>query len=327
MIMLYRGLIRLLHLDARLLHRTPRLLELTSPFDPESAVVRVLELPGASKDDIRQGIADGSYSKPFIVDEGATRSLHFEMASIQSEMRVDDPDALQLAYTRKMMAFLLFNPAPSRVALLGLGGGSLAKFCYRHLPAADISVIEIDADVIALRDEFRVPRDDDRFRVVRADGAAFVAQTDAQLDVLLVDAYDRDGISPALACESFYSQAAASLTNDGVFVMNVCGNRRHYASVIGYMRTAFGGRVVELPALADGNLIVFGFNSATTAGRPFADSAEAICLQQRLGLDLPRYRKLMKHASCLVPGLTGRTGRATRLVPLSITSVDNSDRQ
>ena len=49
-------------------------------------------------------------------------------------MSLDEPDALVTAYTRKMMAFLLFNPAPKRIAMVGLGGGSLAKFCYRNLP-------------------------------------------------------------------------------------------------------------------------------------------------------------------------------------------------
>jgi spermidine synthase len=143
--------------------------------------------------------------------------------------------------------------------------------------------------------------------VICADGAAFVAQTNADLDVLLVDAYDRDGISPALAHESFYSRAAASLSNNGVFVMNVCGNRRHYANVLGHMRAAFEGRMIELPASADGNLIVFGFNSATTAGRPFVDATEAVGLQQRLGLNFPRFRKLMKHANRVVPESLGQS--------------------
>ena len=36
------------------------------------------------------------------------------------------PFALELDYTRCMMAFLLFHPAPRRALMIGLGGGSLA---------------------------------------------------------------------------------------------------------------------------------------------------------------------------------------------------------
>ena len=32
-----------------------------------------------------------------------------------------------------MMGFLLFKPQPRSIGMIGLGGGSLAKFCYRYL--------------------------------------------------------------------------------------------------------------------------------------------------------------------------------------------------
>ena len=86
----------------------------------------------------------------------------------------------RLAYTRKMMAFLMFNSQPRRILQLGLGGGSLAKFCYRYLPDASITVVEIDSDVLALRDEFQVPADDARFRVVQGNGVEYVAAPGAR---------------------------------------------------------------------------------------------------------------------------------------------------
>ena len=46
----------------------------------------------------------------YIFETEASRSLHFNSRWVQSMMRKDAPDALALAYTQKMMAFLLFNP-------------------------------------------------------------------------------------------------------------------------------------------------------------------------------------------------------------------------
>ena len=56
-----------------------------------------------------------------------TGYLHVGGEAIQSAMRMDDPFALELDYTRCMMAFLLFHPQPRRALMIGLGGGSIAR--------------------------------------------------------------------------------------------------------------------------------------------------------------------------------------------------------
>ena len=54
----------------------------------------------------------------------------------QSRMRAGAPDELVVDYTRTMLGALLLHPAPRRIGMVGLGGGSQAKFCLRHLPQA-----------------------------------------------------------------------------------------------------------------------------------------------------------------------------------------------
>ena len=84
---------------------------------------------------------------PRLHTNSQTVSLSFESSLIQSCMRLDAPDELVLDYTKAMMGFLLFNPAPSRVLMIGLGGGSMLKYMHSHLPAADITVVEINQAV------------------------------------------------------------------------------------------------------------------------------------------------------------------------------------
>jgi spermidine synthase len=55
--------------------------------------------------------------------------MHFTSLATQSAMSLSEPDALIAQYTRKMMSFLLFNPDPKHIVMIGLGGGSLAKYC------------------------------------------------------------------------------------------------------------------------------------------------------------------------------------------------------
>src|SRR5260370_29657829 len=112
--------------------------------------------------------ADGA---PVVLETRHALSLHFDLLATQSFMSRRDPDRLVLGYTRTMMGFLLLQPAPTRVSMIGLGGGSLAKYCYRHLPNTRIVAIEGDPAGSALRDAFHIPPDGARFEVSCADGA------------------------------------------------------------------------------------------------------------------------------------------------------------
>ena len=97
---------------------------------------------------------------------GDRRRLEFQPGMIQSEMLLSRPDHLLLRYARAMMCFTLFVPRPRHILMVGLGGGSLLKFCHRHLPEARITVLELRADVIALREQFMLPPDDARLRII-----------------------------------------------------------------------------------------------------------------------------------------------------------------
>ncbi|MES2049341.1 MAG: hypothetical protein V4447_13155, partial [Pseudomonadota bacterium] len=95
-----------------------------------------------------------SDKKTYIYQSEKSTSLHFTITAVQSEMRADSPYELVLGYTRTMMGFLLFNPAPKNIGMIGLGGGSLPKYCYAYLPTSSIAVAEISSEVIALREHF-----------------------------------------------------------------------------------------------------------------------------------------------------------------------------
>jgi spermidine synthase len=269
------------------------LLELTSPPPLAPGRLRLLEPDGSSESSLLKQLIDGTYDKPFIEDCGPLRCLHFDLDNVQSVMRHDDPDALCLAYTRKMMTFLLFNAAPRRLLLLGLGGGSLAKFCYRHLPGAHITVLEIDPNVLALREEFQVPQDNDRFRVVQGDGVAYISGRAPREDVILVDACDRNGLSPTLAAPDLYANLRRRLVVGGVLVMNVCGEPEEIESHIARIRGVFGERIISLPAKEDGNLIVMGFRTEPRAWDGAELDRHARKLEERFGLAFPRYVRHM----------------------------------
>jgi spermidine synthase len=199
----------------------------------------------------------GEHPRPFVQETGGTRSLHFSVDEVQSRMDLRRPDALHLSYTRMMMGFLLFEPAPARILMIGLGGGSLAKFCHRHLPETRIDVVEINPLVIALRDEFRVPPDDARFRVIEADGARHVRESGTTYDVLLVDGYDRQGLPEALSSQRFYDDCAEALAPGGLLVVNLHAHHRLHKVHVGRIARSFEDALVVVDDTTRDNRIVF----------------------------------------------------------------------
>jgi spermidine synthase len=205
----------------------------------------------------RKILSDKPANQPVIVNELGFLALHLDGGNFQSLMRKSQPHRLELGYTRIMMGFLLFNPLPRHIAMIGLGGGSLPKHCYRHLRETSITVIEINPGVIALREHFHVPADNERFEVVCADGADYVAGQKATLDVLMVDGFDTAGQAPQLCTRKFYQDAYASLREGGVMVVNILGADTAFDSYLADIGNSFGDAVTVVPSEDCDNKIVF----------------------------------------------------------------------
>ncbi|MGC3982514.1 MAG: hypothetical protein QM808_14790 [Steroidobacteraceae bacterium] len=188
------------------------------------------------------------------VDDRLT--LCFDELKIQSEMSLDAPDELVLGYTRTMMGFLLFCPQPRSIAMIGLGGGSLLKYCYAHLPDAVLTAIEINPDVIALRERFFIPPDDERLHVICADGAQFLRHA-GQYDVLIVDGFTAQGQSQALSTQRFYNDCHACLKNDGILVVNLSDLELGFEPLIARIHHSFNHSVRVIDAEDSTNKIVF----------------------------------------------------------------------
>lgn len=191
---------------------------------------------------------------PFISEVGDIRSLRFDHRTIQSEMSMSDPLRLELDYIRVMMGFLLFNPQPRVIDMIGLGGGSLAKYCYYKVPSSCITAVEISREVIALRSRFLIPRDDRRLKIIWGDGADYVRRQRRKADVLLIDGFDTNGQPPQLCSQGFYDDCYRHLAPGGVLVVNLWERHR---LCVNRLRKAFGGQVLIVQTERGDNRAVF----------------------------------------------------------------------
>ena len=223
--------------------------------------------------------------KPFVFDEGNLRFMYFSQKSVQSAMKIDAPDELLCGYTSAMLAFLLANPAPQHILMIGLGGGSLVKFCHRHMPDCHITVLEIDADVIALREQFMIPADDGRLEIIHADAITYLKQNAMQVDVILLDGFDINGLVEELNTSSFYSACHKALKPHGILVANMWGKRKQLVSLLTELRAQFAQKVWWCRSLDSYNLLVYSFKSEADTFT-YSMSAKAQTLDQKFALKL-----------------------------------------
>lgn len=270
-----------------------------SPFEVETGTVLMHEPSWAREGELRAQLLDESYPKPFVIDDGKSRFLYFNVRLMQSEMSLKAPHDLAIRYTQKMMAFLLFQPRPKRIVLIGLGGGSLIKFCYQRMPGTQLTAVELDPNVIAFRDTFLMPPDDERLQVLEADGAEFLENTEKGIDALLVDAFDKTGFAPSLANREFFDNAYAKLSGNGVLVINLAGEKETYAGLIGEAMHVFDDQVIVISVPDDGNHVLYAFKERHFEPRWRWLHNYAKELRAKFGLDFPAFVQKMERSTKL----------------------------
>jgi len=279
------------------------MVELPSPFSYDRGVVRLLENRDIAPELLLKNLLEDEYDRPFVFDDGNTRSLYFSFRYVQSSMRIRDPINLEFAYTRKMMSFLLFQQQTRQILMLGLGGGSLAKYCYTHLPLSQITVVEIDPYVIGFRDQFFIPADNERFRVIQDDAARYIEHCHDQADVILMDAFDRNGFSASIECREFYQKTRAALSPNGLLVCNLAGSRDERLEHFNAIQEAFDDHLLIMQVGHDGNHVVIAFRTEQADLRWDSIESHAKMLQSSYRMDFPRMaRKLQKHSKTRLSG-------------------------
>ena len=226
--------------------------------------------------------------------------MHVGGEAIQSAMRLSDPYALALDYTRCMMAFLLFHPEPREALMIGLGGGSLAKFFYKRLKRTSVRVIELDARVLAAaRQQFHVPADSARFRVEIGDGAE--ALYPECCDTLVIDAFEDELHVPKLASGEFYDGAFLALREPGAMVVNFMNDDPKFDLTLQRLERAFGGAVIVLPALYDPNILVFALKGIAPRLDWATLRSRAGELESKLELPFTRYLSRLRAMNRFTP--------------------------
>jgi spermidine synthase len=233
-------------------------------------------------------------------EDGAIRYLHLGTEWIQGSMFLDRPFDIELEYVQRMFAWLLFMPPDevkgAHAMQLGLGAGTITKFCYKKLKMT-CTAIELNPGVLhACRGWFRLPADDARLRVVLADAAIEIQSQEwrGHVDALQVDLYDEEAAAPVLDTPDFYGNCRELLSPQGCMTVNLFGRSSSYAQSVEKICTAFGHDAVWVfKPTREGNAIVL---AQRTASRPSRDAMQlaAHAIEQKWGLPAPKWLPIFK---------------------------------
>jgi spermidine synthase len=238
-----------------------------------------------------------------IREDAGVRTLHFGSEWIQGAMRIARPWHLELDYTKEMMASLLLRDAgqfPRKVLLIGLGAASLTKFLYKNYPLAKLTVVEIEANVVAAaRHFFKLPDDPLRINMVIADGVEFILNSNKTWDLILVDGFDENARAGGLDTLPFYQAARAHLSDKGIMAVNLLGRSHGFKESVERISKAFDGRALAFPSCDSGNTIAFAA-TGEQVNIPLGElKEEASVLKEKTGLNLqPALSRLEQSQTC-----------------------------
>jgi spermidine synthase len=212
------------------------------------------------------------YRDVVVYENGFWRCMKFGIfhSPSQSCRSLRDPDELVLPYSRMFMAALYLEPAPKRILMIGLGGGTIAQALRKAVPGASIDLVELDPAVIRVaRAHFGF--DPAQFAsVVAEDGRVFVKRAGREgrrYDLILLDAFDHQYVPEHMMTREFFVEAKALLTETGVLAANSFSSSRLYHAESATFAAALG----PFYNVADQNRIILFRNG----GLPSMDAVRA----------------------------------------------------
>jgi spermidine synthase len=114
------------------------------------------------------------------------------------------------------------HPEPRSALVIGGGDGGTVRELARHESLTRIVMVEIDEMVIEASRKYLPSMscglEDPRVELIVADGVAYVAETDENFDIIIIDSTDPIGPAAPLFDRGFYENASSRLTRDGIMI-------------------------------------------------------------------------------------------------------------
>ncbi len=118
------------------------------------------------------------------------------------------------------------HPGPKRVLIIGGGDGGSSEEMLKHPSVEQVTLVEIDAEVISIAKEHfgavhKGVFDNPKLRVLIEDGLQFVHETEEKFDLIVLDLNDPMGPAEPLYTTEFFQQCRQILAPGGALTLHL----------------------------------------------------------------------------------------------------------
>lgn len=195
-----------------------------------------------------------------VVDTSVCRSLHFESAVKQSRYFFNAPMTLAFEYQQMLEQCLnefSYRHSPTKLLMLGVGGGSLASKIFLSQPKLHMTLVDIRQSVLDIAHEYFHLPVDDRIQTHCYDASEFVHDFDDRYDVIVIDLYDSYGMPPVFSELPFLDALMAQLNAPGLVLFNLWQSTPESTlKIIEYFEQRERGQLELFPINTSENLIL-----------------------------------------------------------------------
>lgn len=185
------------------------------------------------------------------------RWLRFDSRALQSLINRYFPARPELYYLKPLISMAEKNPG--NCCILGLGGAGAVHALTAPLRAFHITVVESEAEVIAVAERFFMTKQLSNVTIIHQDASEFVQHSQDQFAHLLVDLFNADCFPHHCNNETFFSHCQRLLTSEGILAVNLA-NSYEQKPILEIIRRLFCRNTLVIPVKRSANIIILASN-------------------------------------------------------------------
>lgn len=202
-----------------------------------------------------------------IEQDGVELHLKFDsdIEAIQSAINTEHPQNLVMENLRYLMGILMFIPAPEKILLLGVGGGSLIHFLQHYLPQSHITGVEYNSQLLDIaHTHLKLPPASDRLSYILDDAKNVIDQCSVTYDLIVVDIFEGGLTPPWLLEQPFNAQLKTCLSQQGAVAYNLLvNNEKTFSRFYNLLRKIYHQQTLCMETEDYENLLIYGLNFST----------------------------------------------------------------
>jgi spermidine synthase len=198
----------------------------------------------------------------WVYEESHYRYLSFIVPGKETQTCIDlnNPSRVVYDYQKIILASLFTIKKPSKICIIGLGGGSLALACHKLFPETAIENIEFNPIIVECAKKYFNFEENQHIKIFLQDGVKYLKELpkDSLYDVIIIDAFDEFYIPKAFLTVDFVKDLYEHLSPNGIALINTFKKASSYEQETKLYQHVFGSMYnLEYSYSFEGNRVIF----------------------------------------------------------------------